>query len=156
MRWKNSRSWLETAPELAVLPKTQQYPAMMKLQIVLAALLASAVANAAGAARIDALRGRLGPGDGAVIAEGRHTLYLLGEISPVLARDFRSLADQGGAIDTVVVDSQGGDLASALDIAALIHQRKFNIVVDGRCFSACASYLFPAGNLKSVRPHSFC
>jgi ATP-dependent protease ClpP protease subunit len=128
---------------------------MMKSLILFAALSLSFMANAVGASRIDFIRGQLGPGDGAVVAGDKRTIYISGEINPNLARDFKSMADQSAAIETVIVDSQGGDMSSALDIADVIRQRKFNIVVEGRCFSACASYLFPAGNMKSVRAHSY-
>lgn len=128
---------------------------MTKWQIFLGALLVSLIADVEGANRVDFIRGQLGPGDSAVIPVDRHTVYLIGQIGPVLARDFKSIAEHNPAIETVIVDSNGGDMSSALDIATLIHRRKFNIAVDGRCFSACASYLFPAGNLKSVRPHSY-
>lgn len=128
---------------------------MKQLRLVLSALLLSLLTDAGAASRVDAIRRQMGPGDSAVIGEGRHTIYLIGLITPGLARDFKEATDHARAIDTVIVDSQGGDMSSALDIANLIHRRKFNIVVDRRCFSACANYLFPAGHMKSLRPQSF-
>lgn len=113
------------------------------------------MAHAGATDRVEAIRRQMGPSDSTVIGEGRHTVYLIGLITPSLARDFKEMTDHGPAIDTVIVDSQGGDMSSALDIANLIYRRKFNIVVDGRCFSACANYLFPAGHLKSLRGQSF-
>ena len=36
----------------------------------------------------------------------------------------------------------------------MIRQRKLRLVVDGRCLSACANYLFPAAIRKAVLPGS--
>ena len=124
-------------------------------RLALITLLALFMADAGATNRVDAIRRQMGPGDSAIISDGRYTIYLIGAITPALARDFKEATEHGPLIDTVIVDSQGGDMSSALDIANLIYRRKLNIVVDGRCFSACANYLFPAGHLKSLRGQSF-
>lgn len=128
---------------------------MKKLQTVLTALLISLMTNVEATSQIEAIRQRLGLSDNGILVEGKHTIYIIGEITPGLALAFKDAADQAPAVDTVIVDSPGGDMSSAIDIANLIYRRKLNIVIDGRCFSACANYLFPAGNVKSARPHSF-
>ncbi|MDE1145579.1 MAG: hypothetical protein PW843_03025 [Azospirillaceae bacterium] len=53
---------------------------------------------------------------------------------------------------TLVLSSGGGDVAVALAMARMIHERRLNVVVDGRCASACAVLLFLAGDQKAVRP----
>jgi hypothetical protein len=128
---------------------------MKKMRRVLLALLLSVMADAGATDLMDHVRRKLGPDDNAVFGDNQHTIYVLGVINPGAAREFKAVIDHGPAIDTVIVDSPGGDVSSAVDIANLIHRRKLNIVVDGRCFSACANYLFPAGHSKSLRPQSF-
>ncbi|MBB6251776.1 hypothetical protein [Nitrospirillum iridis] len=53
---------------------------------------------------------------------------------------------------TLVLDSGGGDVAVALEMARLIHDRRLDVVVRGRCASACALLPFLAGQRKTVAP----
>lgn len=142
--------WLRTGIE-----RTIRGQSMKQSRLALVTLLALFMADAGATNRVDAIRRQMGPGDSAIIGDGRYTIYLIGAITPALARDFKEATEHGPLIDTVIVDSQGGDMSSAPDIANLIYRRKLNIVVDGRCFSACANYLFPAGHWKSLRGQSF-
>ncbi|WP_211100306.1 hypothetical protein, partial [Azospirillum sp. B4] len=51
---------------------------------------------------------------------------------------------------TLILESGGGDVAVALDMARLIHERQLDVVVRGRCASACALLPFLAGRRKTV------
>lgn len=53
------------------------------------------------------------------------------------------------------VNSMGGDVDSAIDIAEIIHERKINIIVRTVCASACANYIFPAGHKKLLGENSY-
>ncbi|MEA1651771.1 hypothetical protein UAJ10_22495 [Nitrospirillum sp. BR 11164] len=53
---------------------------------------------------------------------------------------------------TLVLESGGGDVAVALEMARLIHGRQLDVVVEGRCASACALLPFLAGRRKTVAP----
>ncbi|MDG3443189.1 hypothetical protein [Nitrospirillum amazonense] len=53
---------------------------------------------------------------------------------------------------TLVLDSGGGDVAVALEMARLIHGRQLDVMVQGRCASACALLPFLAGRRKIVAP----
>jgi ATP-dependent protease ClpP protease subunit len=81
-------------------------------------------------------------------------ISIVGELTPATAFAFASLVQQDESIHTLHIDSPGGNIASALDIATLIHKRKLKIVVDGKCLSACANYLFVAAEMKIVLPGS--
>jgi ATP-dependent protease ClpP protease subunit len=77
-------------------------------------------------------------------------ISVIGELTPATAFAFASVVQQDESIHTIYIDSAGGNIASALDMAALIHKRKLRLVVDGKCLSACANYLFVAAEEKDV------
>ncbi len=56
---------------------------------------------------------------------------------------------------TIVLQSGGGDVDAALDMADRVLEKQATVVVYNVCFSSCANYLFPAGVRKIVLPHSF-
>ncbi len=88
-----------------------------------------------------------------VLDAGARQVTLIGTIDAAMAEQFKAAVADGHVV-TVVVDSYGGDIASAMDIVDLIRQRGMHVLVDGRCLSACASYLFSAAATKTVLPGS--
>lgn len=58
-------------------------------------------------------------------------------------------------VTTISINSMGGDIDSAIDIATIIHEKKLNIIVRTVCASACANYIFPAGKTKYVGHNSY-
>lgn len=94
--------------------------------------------------------------EGNVIGTGRRPgeLLLMGELTADTVSNLRQELASHPDIDTILIDSQGGHLRAALDIADIMRQRRLRLVVDGRCFSACAYYLFPAALSKTVLPGS--
>lgn len=55
----------------------------------------------------------------------------------------------------LVLNSGGGDVASALDMAERILNLHLPVVVFHSCLSSCANYLFPSGATKVVLPDSY-
>ena len=55
-------------------------------------------------------------------------------------------------VNTLIVNSEGGDVGSGQAIAFEIIKQKVNVIVDKYCFSACANYLFLAAKEKSLMP----
>lgn len=51
----------------------------------------------------------------------------------------------------IELNSGGGSVKVALEIAKVISQRKFNVTVTGLCISSCANYLFLAGETKTIK-----
>ena len=80
-------------------------------------------------------------------------LVLTGTIDAGMAQAVKDLSGRY-PIRAVVVDSYGGNIDSAMDIAAILRAKKLDLIVDGRCLSACANYLFPAAARKTVLPGS--
>jgi hypothetical protein len=73
---------------------------------------------------------------------------IYGEINRDMAASFKGV-DMGG-INTVVVQSPGGSVASALDMAEHMGLFQKTLVVDGLCASSCANYLFLSARYKIV------
>ena len=82
------------------------------------------------------------------VCRGRH-LVLTGQLLPHMADFVNDCLVKNNSIRTLYVDLQGGDVATALTIAKALEEFGVEVVVDGRCFSACADYLLPAA--KNVR-----
>ena len=80
-------------------------------------------------------------------------LVLIGTIDAGMAQAVKEHTERY-PIRAVVVDSYGGNIDSAMDIAAILRAKKLDLIVDGRCLSACANYLFPAAARKTVLPGS--
>lgn len=104
--------------------------------------------------RIDLVRSSLAPNENGILIDKGKQIILVGEINATLATTFKKAVLEDREITSVVIDSQGGDVDSALDIAMVMKKHKLNLVVDGKCFSACANYLFPAAANKTVLPGS--
>jgi hypothetical protein len=69
--------------------------------------------------------------------------------------DNRSVAEflrllQDPAVTRLVIDSRGGLVAPALDMADAIHRRQLDVDVPEHCLSSCANYIFPAGRRKTL------
>ena len=81
------------------------------------------------------------------------SVIIIGRISPETAKAFLKLASKN-TLRSVIVDSGGGDLASALLIANKMRELQLDIYVNGRCFSACVNFLLSAGKKKYVLSNS--
>ena len=57
-------------------------------------------------------------------------------------------------LKTIVIDSGGGDVDSAIEAAELMRDHKIKLVVDGYCLSACASILLASGSSNSIKEGS--
>ena len=55
-------------------------------------------------------------------------------------------------LQRLLIDSGGGDVAAAIELADWIHARQLDITVTGVCLSSCANYVFPAARNKEIRP----
>lgn len=60
----------------------------------------------------------------------------------------KSMLDKN--IRIVLLNSQGGDIETAIKMAEMLLEYNVKTVVNGVCLSACANYLFPAGSKKVI------
>jgi hypothetical protein len=85
----------------------------------------------------------------------RHgSLVLTGVILPRTADFVSECLAKNKTYRTLYVDLLGGDVAAALSIAKALDESGVEVVVDGRCFSACADYLLPAAKKVRLLPGS--
>ena len=73
-------------------------------------------------------------------------LWFMGSFSKDSARDLIAQMRPG---DTLIVTSPGGEQEAALQVGRAIVERGVSVVVNARCYSACALYVYlPAKNRK--------
>ncbi|QJR15087.1 hypothetical protein [Usitatibacter palustris] len=77
----------------------------------------------------------------------------LGPISPERVETFIRAIDPKGATK-LVINSSGGDGAAGLKFGRWVWEHKLDVEVQGLCVSACANYVFPAGQKKIICPGS--
>jgi hypothetical protein len=70
-----------------------------------------------------------------------------GQINARSAAEFLLLVNDP-RVTRLVITSGGGDVAAALDMAAVVHERALDIEVPHACHSSCANYVFPAARQK--------
>ena len=80
---------------------------------------------------------------------GSHTIKFVGETSIENANLLEKIiSNHPEAIDTLIIDSPGGDLIGGLNIGHLVNQYHLNVIVQNICASSCANYIVTAsGNV---------
>ena len=76
--------------------------------------------------------------------------YILREIDE---KSFQDILDLDNP-NYIVVNSYGGREHYAIKIANFIYENEINIIIDGVCTSACASYILPAAKSVFVKENS--
>lgn len=81
-----------------------------------------------------------------------HTVQFRGGTSDEHATQLEALLEQQApAIDTLIINSGGGDAVAGLRIGRLVHQHQLKVVVDKVCASSCANYVVTASPDVTVR-----
>jgi hypothetical protein len=83
-----------------------------------------------------------------VSTAGPDVVCFFAYIDAASAKNFLSLPIRDGSI--VVLRSMGGSVEAALDMADVIVAKHLVAVVDAKCLSSCANYLFTAAAAKIV------
>lgn len=96
------------------------------------------------------------PGQGTLVMDLRESsaIALVGPITTEALTSVRRIGSAGNRLQLMYIDSPGGDVVSAIELAHYLRQKKTRLVVAGRCFSACANYLFAGAVAKDVLPGS--
>ena len=81
-------------------------------------------------------------------------IALIGEIAPDSVDSLTRILPGASAPTTLYIDSGGGDMRSALRLANFVRDHDIRVVVVGRCFSACAHYVFSGARRKEATPGS--
>lgn len=96
----------------------------------------------------------IGHGSAVINLQGQSAIGIVGPITPDIWAKARELILADGSIKIMYVDSNGGDVLSALKLAEVVREKNIRLVVAGRCFSACANYLFVGSRRKDILPGS--
>ena len=64
---------------------------------------------------------------------------------------FQQIRAAEGPIDTLVINSRGGETDAGRSIGLWVHEHAVTVVVDHVCFSSCANYIFTAAPRKIIR-----
>lgn len=86
--------------------------------------------------------------------EVQNQIVIIGQISHITVGQIKIALETLPKAKELVIDSVGGDVESAIEIARLVRDKNLALVVDGRCFSACANFIFVAAKHKRVLPGS--
>jgi hypothetical protein len=82
-----------------------------------------------------------------------HTIFIRGRITHHVEREFETAISSRVIID-VVLDSEGGEVGPAIHVAKIIRQKHLNVMIDGVCLSACATYIFAVAKTPNVKAGS--
>ena len=91
----------------------------------------------------------------AAISVVDNAILYTGDINEKNTRTFAARLAANPDVDTLIVNSQGGDTDSGRQIGRLVFDRQLDVRVEGRCFSSCANYIFPAGRDKHIAAGSY-
>lgn len=81
----------------------------------------------------------------------KETAYYAGSIDKAQNRTFFETV-AGRRIKRLIISSRGGEVAAAIKLAMWIADQRLDVEVSEYCLSACANYVFPAGQHKVIRP----
>jgi hypothetical protein len=81
-------------------------------------------------------------------------IIFVGNINQEANKNIRKHIDNDIHVRNIYVDSGGGDIINAIEIADYLRNKKIRVIVAGRCFSACANYIFAGAISKVVLPGS--
>lgn len=80
-----------------------------------------------------------------------NVIHYAGELSHQLnERLFELYSANKDTVDSVSIESKGGEINTGLDLGNFIFENKLNIKVPSYCLSSCANYVFTAGHIKYV------
>lgn len=79
-----------------------------------------------------------------------NTIVFSGNITDEGYLKFKEVVENNFHVDEVVLMSGGGSLLAGMAMGKLIKSKNLNVRVVGLCASACANYLFVAGNKKFI------
>lgn len=82
------------------------------------------------------------------------TLIYDGPLSEEANTRAAELLKQSGQVDTLKINSRGGEIGLGMDLGNLVYDHQLNVEVGQHCFSSCANYVFPAGKVKYLNLRS--
>jgi hypothetical protein len=91
---------------------------------------------------------------GAEVRVDTDTARYRGEISAESnQRFFASVAKR--PVKRLIIDSPGGEVEAGIALGYWVYRHGIDVIVEGRCLSSCANYVFPAGRRKVIRQGAY-
>jgi hypothetical protein len=90
-------------------------------------------------------------GDGITVTRRDDQVKYVGEMTDAGFVALERLT-RGRKIQTLVIDSAGGEIVTSMDFGDWVANRKVDVVVERLCLSSCANYIFPAARTKLIQP----
>ncbi|MGH6755360.1 MAG: hypothetical protein ACREDP_24665, partial [Bradyrhizobium sp.] len=87
----------------------------------------------------------------AVRVEG-HTLHYVGLLNKRGLERLRPLLERHPDLREIRISSSGGEAFPGMEIGQLVRARALEVVVDQRCNSACANFIFLPAPKKTILP----
>jgi len=94
---------------------------------------------------------RVDVGDGITVTRRDEQVKYVGEMTDAGFAALERLT-RGRKVQTLVVDSAGGEIVIGMDFGDLVANRKVDVTVERLCLSSCANYIFPAARTKLIQP----
>jgi hypothetical protein len=91
--------------------------------------------------------------DPAVRVEGR-TLHYVGLLNKRGLERLRPLLERHPDLREIRISSSGGEAFPGMEIGQLVRARALDVVVDQRCNSACANFIFLPAPKKTILPNA--
>jgi ATP-dependent protease ClpP protease subunit len=88
------------------------------------------------------------PAEPQIAISGQRLLFV-GEITRASAAVVRATVS-ANPVSGLTINSGGGDVEAALEIAGLIRDKQLDVEVEVWCLSSCANYIFPSGKTKTI------
>jgi hypothetical protein len=86
-------------------------------------------------------------------AFGGGSIHYRGELSAETNRRFFAELPRHTPTQ-LVIDSEGGEVKAGIALGRWVFRHGIDVIVEGRCLSSCANYVFTAGRAKIIRPDS--
>lgn len=77
------------------------------------------------------------------------TAYYTGAIDKAQNRTFFETV-AGRSVKRLIISSRGGEVAAAIELGFWVVDQRLDVEVPDYCLSACANYVFPAGQKKVI------
>jgi len=84
-----------------------------------------------------------------------NAIFYVGHLSKEYNDEFFSLYNKNkNKITEIDINSGGGSINLGMDLGDFIYNHKLNVTIPDYCFSSCANYVFPSGNIKKISSHT--
>jgi hypothetical protein len=82
---------------------------------------------------------------------GYGKIILRGALTPQIVNQLIGDPEAASA-EMLIIDSTGGDVLAGIQLGEWVLKQKLKVIVDRKCLSSCANYVFAAGRERVINP----